>query len=111
MDTKLYERMISEADIKLRSLLTDVDSFWIKWGYWKEQLQNLNNWINVKNSLPKETFSYGCESCDVLVAAYRNGQWEYGVGYCIRSTNGVEWKTSLQCYPTHWSYIVQPELV
>ena len=68
-------------------------------------------WFKVEDELPEELFSYGCESVDVLVAACPYGQWEYGVGYCVRATSGVEWVSTLhdnKIYPTHWVYIDQP---
>ena len=35
---QLRSKMIAEADIKLREVLSDVDPFWIKWSFWLEEL-------------------------------------------------------------------------
>lgn len=35
--------MIIEADTKLRTLLSDVDPFWIKWGYWMDSIKEVEN--------------------------------------------------------------------
>lgn len=37
---QLRSKMIAEADIKLREVLSDVDPFWIKWSFWLEELDN-----------------------------------------------------------------------
>lgn len=39
----IHEKMITAADNKLRDLLSDIDPFWIKWGYWKEMVNEYNN--------------------------------------------------------------------
>lgn len=35
---QIKAKMISEADVKLRSTLSDVDPFWIRWSFWLEEL-------------------------------------------------------------------------
>lgn len=35
---QIKARMLSEADVKLRSTLSDVDPFWIRWSFWLEEL-------------------------------------------------------------------------
>ena len=109
MATRLYQRMINAADKKLRTLLTDVDSFWIKWGYWKEQVE-LQDWISVNDHLPTEVFSYGMESETVIAAFQHADCWQYYTAYCVRGTSGVSWYTthSVQIYPTHWRKITPP---
>lgn len=48
-------------------------------------------WKNSKSELPKEVYSYGCESEYVLIAVKSYGQWEYGVAYCVRHDDGLSW--------------------
>ena len=35
---QIKAKMISEADVKLRSMLCDIDPFWIRWSFWLEEL-------------------------------------------------------------------------
>lgn len=70
-------------------------------------------WKSVKDELPKELFTYGCESSDVLIAAKPYGVWEYGIAYVVRTTDGVEWYSSQKAckvYPEYWKDIDQPTI-
>lgn len=70
-------------------------------------------WKNSKDELPKEVYAYGCESDLVLIAIKPYGQWEYGIAYCVRHTDGAAWvgncgeiDPNLEIY---WQYITPPQ--
>lgn len=71
-------------------------------------------WKNSKSELPKEVYSYGCESELLLIAIKPYYTWEYGIAYCIRHDKGVTWMmgncgeidSNLEVY---WQHIAPPK--